>query len=374
MSPGESAEQEPTRPARLAAIDWMRGFVMLLMAFDHASLFYNEGRVALDSAADYGPGQALPTLQFFARWVTHLCAPTFLFLSGTSLALSIARRQNAGQTAWQIDRDLLIRGLLLIGLELLFLSRLAPVFLVSVLTAIGVSMICMIPLRRLSDSALLGGSLVWLLIAEAATSLVWQGQGDASILAALTLARHYTDVAHIIYPVAHWLPMMCLGWVFGQLLHRQPARGVPTLVMWGVGSLLVFAVVRGWGGYGNMFLPAYDNSLVQWLHVSKYPPSLSFVALELGLMALLLAAFLVLENRVAARRNGLVFVLGQTALLFYLLHFVSLGLSRFVLGFSSGGIERALAAALIVVLGLYPLCRAFRGYKQAHPTSPVRFL
>ena len=80
---------------RLAAIDWMRGFVMVLMTLDHASLMFNGGRTSLDSAypidafsgAGWIPGMELPADQFFTRWITPLCAPTFLFLSGTSLAL-----------------------------------------------------------------------------------------------------------------------------------------------------------------------------------------------------------------------------------------------------------------------------------------------
>lgn len=363
---------------RLIAIDWMRGFVMVLMAFDHASLFYNDGRVALDSAAEYQFGDPLPALQFFARWITHLCAPTFLFLSGTALALSAARRKFSPATASSIDRDLLARGALLIALEYFFLGALAPHRLVSVLTAIGASMILMIPLRRLPDRVLFSLALAWLAGGEWVTSLFWQGHGDASVPAALLVARHYSDTLHIIYPILHWLPLMVLGWVFGnRWLQRpaaEPSRMVWALVGYAMACLLLFALIRAAGGYGNMFLPAYDHSLIQWLHVSKYPPSLSFLSLELGLMAAVLAGFVWIEPRVRVRPNGLLLVLGQTALFFYLLHFVSLGMGRMVLGIPSGQLGQALVMTGTVIALLYPFCWWFRSYKRRHPTSLVRFL
>src|SRR5260370_30567508 len=96
---------------RLVAIDWLRGFVMMVMAVDHASVMFNAGRTALDSPYPieaffepaWAPGTALPAAQFFTRWITHLCAPTFLFLSGTSLALSTAGRAARGVSPLAID-------------------------------------------------------------------------------------------------------------------------------------------------------------------------------------------------------------------------------------------------------------------------------
>lgn len=353
----------------------MRGFVMVLMAFDHASLFFNAGRVAHDSAAGYAAGDPLPALQFFVRWITHLCAPTFVFLAGTALALSAARRGNSGPPSARFDRDLVLRGCLLVVLEVFGLGQLAPTWLVSVLTAIGVSMILMVPLRRLPDVILAGAALAWFAAGEWVTSLFWQGQGNASVPVGLLVGFHYGDEVHILYPVLHWLPMMMLGWVFGRhLLGRREDGGSPigTLVAAGALALAVFAVVRAVGGYGNMFLPADDASWVQWLHVSKYPPSLAFVALELGLMAWCLAGFLWLESRVVVRRNGLLLVLGQTALFFYLLHFLLLGLAGSVLGRETGGIAEAAIAAAVVIAFLYPFCRRFRSFKQARPRSWVR--
>lgn len=369
---------EPAAGPRLTSIDWMRGFVMVLMALDHASLMFNEGRVAADTAAEYVAGSALPLEQLLTRWVTHLCAPTFLFLSGTALALSAARRSEKGQTRGQIDRDLMVRGALIVLLDVVYMSSLVPGLMLQVLYAIGASMIAMVPLRRLPDRWLLGLALAWIVGGEAVTALVWDGSGNSSMLAALTVARSVDESVRVFYPFVPWLSMMALGWVFGNHLVRRAAAGegppLRLLLVCGLSSLLVFVVVRGLGGYGNMFLQAEDASLAQWLHVSKYPPSLTFVTLELGLMALLLAGFTWLEGRVQVRRNGPLLVFGQTALFFYLLHFALLGLARMGLGLERGGLLRTYLLAALLLTLLYAPCWLYRRYKQAHPTSWVRFI
>ena len=125
---------------RLPALDWMRGIVMLLMATDHASEAFNASRPTLDSIL-FGKQVALDPLQFAHRWLSHLCAPTFLFLAGTSLALSINRRIHRGASPGSIDRDLLVRGLIVFGVDLLFINWFwSPGFLVlQVMTAIGLA-------------------------------------------------------------------------------------------------------------------------------------------------------------------------------------------------------------------------------------------
>ena len=75
------------RSLRLAALDWLRGLVMVLMTVDHASGTFNAGRLMTDSLALYQSGMPLPASQFFTRWITHLCAPVFVLLAGTAAYL-----------------------------------------------------------------------------------------------------------------------------------------------------------------------------------------------------------------------------------------------------------------------------------------------
>jgi uncharacterized membrane protein len=97
---------------RLPAVDAMRGIVMVLMTLDHASHAFNADRYAADSAIWYQPGAEIPAAQFLTRWVTHLCAPTFLFLAGFVLALSVAGRRARGDPERTIDGDIFKRVVL----------------------------------------------------------------------------------------------------------------------------------------------------------------------------------------------------------------------------------------------------------------------
>ncbi len=389
MSPEKSAGA-----SRLAAIDWMRGFVMVLMAIDHASLMYNAGRVASDSAylnapahgmLGWVPGTEIAPEQFFTRWITHLCAPTFLFLSGTSLALSLEKRARGGEAAGSLDRHLLVRGLVILGFEGL-LSALAGTgaLMLQVLFAIGMSLIAMIPLRRLPTPALVGLGLLWLVGGEALTrAAVPIGTVDVTAPLAITLAPLAGAPLTVVYPFVHWLAMLVLGWGFGRYLLTLPGgatgrRAAERLLLGsGLASLAVFALVRGIDAYGNMGLHRDDGSLIQWLHVSKYPPALAFATLELGLMALLLAGLLALErawDRPRWQGNPLL-VLGQTALFFYMLHFILLGAGAQALGDAiPRGLPQAYLAAGAVVLALYPACRWYRDFKRRHPRSLAQYV
>ena len=122
---------------RIAAIDWLRGIVMILMALDHASAFFNQGRVANDSIVTHEAGSSFVVEQFFTRWITHLSAPTFVFLTGTAMALSIMQRREKGMHSKAIDRDLLIRGAFIALLDIVVFSFMGGKLYLQVLYAIG---------------------------------------------------------------------------------------------------------------------------------------------------------------------------------------------------------------------------------------------
>ena len=193
------------------------------------------------------------------------------------------------------------------------------------LFAIGVSMICMAGLRRLPMAALVAVGLGWFAFGELLTGWLWTPPGSASPLAAVLMANYASDTLLIKYPVLPWLAMMVLGWAMGRHASNYQSgktRVSAQTVLWvaGVAALVVFVVVRGGQGYGDMFLHRSDGSWQQWLHVSKYPPSLSYAALELGLMSLCLAFLARIEPLIGVRNNGVFLVFGQTAMFFYLVH------------------------------------------------------
>jgi uncharacterized membrane protein len=365
---------------RLPAIDAMRGIVMVLMAMDHASHVFNAGRYVRDSFSWYRPGSEIPAAQFLTRWVTHLCAPTFLFLAGLVLALSVAKRQARGDPERSIDADIIKRGIFILLLDPLWMSfGFGEGTVLQVLYAIGVSLCCMVLLRRFGMLSLFVLGLGLLFFGEVLTGLaVWAGDGQRPGLLGTFLVNGgaITKGIYVLYPVIPWLAYMILGWVCGKQMLRQEAfNPVRCFTVAGALSLIVFFMVRGFNKYGNMLLYRYDNSLLQWLHVSKYPPSLTFSALEMGLMFLILAfLFAWYRNRNASAANPLQ-VYGRTPLFFYIIHVHLLAAAAWVLNLQrAGGLIETYIATVVALLVLYPLCRWYGRFKQTRPKSLLRYL
>ena len=365
-----------TKSKRIAAIDWMRGFVMILMVVDHVSMAYNAQHNSTDSAALYVTGSALPEFEFFTRWVSHLCAPVFVFLAGTALAISVERKVARGIDSWQIDKDILLRGAFIALLDPTIISLFSGRMTIQVLYAIGVAMMCMALFRRFSSTVLILCALTWIVLGEMLTAMVWPPLDNVeSIIAALLVSTYGTSTMVIKYPLLPWLAMMILGWVFGRYLlafkdGNTKIGPITLLLSLGISALLVFAFIRYNNGYGNMFLYREDNSWQQWLHVSKYPPSAAFVFLELGLMSIIMAVMIWVERLIGDRPNGVLLVFGQTAMMFYLVHRLILegtathgGLRHF------SDLTTTYIISIVLLVLLYPFCLWYRGFKARHVHS-----
>lgn len=361
---------------RIAAIDWMRGFVMVIMVLDHASMAYDAGHNSKDSAALYVSGTALPAFEFFTRWISHLCAPVFVFLAGTALAISVERKLAKGFDSKKIDKDILLRGAFIALLDPTIISLFSGRMTIQVLYAIGVAMMCMALLRRFSSTSLLLMALAWIGFGELLTAQFWPPQDDVqSIVAALFVSTYATSDLVIKYPLLPWLAMMILGWVFGRYLldyseGKTRVGPVTLLFVLGVGALLAFALIRYNNAYGTMFLQREDNSWQHWLHVSKYPPSAGYTFLELGLMSIILAIMMLVERWLGVRPNGVLLVFGQTSMMFYLVHRLIFegtatygGLRHFA------DINMAYLITLVMLVLLYPFCLWYRTFKAKHAQS-----
>ncbi len=376
---------------------------MVLMAVDHASDVFNNEIVAQDAAAWGALGADLTPYggpwPFMTRWITHLCAPTFLFLAGTALALSVERRVARGASAWSIDRHLIARGLVLILLEL-WMAVGFQTIAQQVLFAIGGSLLCMVFLRRLPSWALLTLGLGWMVLGERCVELLGvTGQLGWETVLMVPGFKPLTSEPRLWgffmpwfvgpYPLLPWLAILLVGWVFGRWLlaagegaERRTAR---LLLSWAAVGLAVFVLQRSLDGpdgfYGNYSLARTDDTWLRWLQVSKYPASLAFSALELGLMALLLAGFFLWQGRGAppGRRQALL-VFGQCALFFYVLHMhVMSAFAWVVWGKLFGqpapfGVAGAWLGALGVLIVLYPVCLWFRAQREANPGGWTRWL
>jgi uncharacterized membrane protein len=367
---------------RLAAVDIVRGFAMVLMALDHSSSAFNGKRMMADGAAMFRPDTVFEPLAFVTRWVTHLCAPTFVLLAGLSLALSVTRRQRAGVHGSLIDRDILIRGALLVGIDVLWMGWIwrlgVPVVQLGVLYAIGVSMIGMIALRRLPPMVV--GALG--LVIFACGELVIGRLDPTTHVTAATMTGGQVGRVIWLYPFLPWAGFLLLGWAIGMRIAEgggERARGLGMrardwLALAGVAAA-VFAIVRGLNGYGNAALyrrsGALNGAWIEWLHVSKYPPSLAYVALELAIAFGLLAAVW----RVGRGALAPLAVLGQTALFFYLLHVHIMKGVAVALGiYQAEGLGVVYLGWVAVLVLLYPACRWYLRVKRRHPDSVLRFV
>lgn len=384
VAAASSAPAVSPAASRLVALDWMRGLVMVLMTVDHASAAFNAGRVRGDGAAMWTPGSPLPLDQFLTRWMTHLCAPTFVFLAGAALALSVEKRQARGEPARALDRFIVTRGLIIAALDPIWMSWIfvrPGSVLFQVLYAIGMSLVCMAALRRLPTGWMVGIAAALAVGGEELARLtLMAGGGKPTVPGALLLTGGMFPPLMIAYPLLPWLTMMMLGWAFGRWLGggaaRRPERW---LAIAGAAALAAFAVIRGLNGYGNMRLLREDGSLAHWLHVSKYPPGLSYMTLELGLMALALAAFFAASRRAGgagiSRLLEPLAVYGQTALFFYVIHVHVLTLAAKALGMhKQAGLGATYVASAAFLVAVYPLCVWYRRYKQAHPDGWARYL
>ena len=394
---GPGSEAAPSE--RLAAIDRMRGLVMVLMTIDHADMVFDRNHQFHDSARIYG-GQAFPALEYFTRWVTHLCAPTFVFLAGVAIAFSVASQRARSLPDAVIDRHLIKRGLFIALLDPLFMSLAFlglirwQVIVLQVLYAIGMSMALMPVLRRVPRWLLALAAVGLLALTElvfAAELPAFRANAQPPVwLAALITGGTYPAGplrVTIMYPLLPWLAVMMLGWVVGGWALRtgrdRMARG---LLAGGLAALAGFVALRWANGWGNAGLLRTDGSVLQWLHVSKYPPSVTFALLELGIMAVILSAFVWLEHsgRLRALPRAPLLVFGRTALFFYLLHvpiIQALGWGTWLLTGADPerhppafGVGASYIVTAVVLIILYPLCIAYDHYKRTHPHGWTRYL
>jgi uncharacterized membrane protein len=242
----------PIERSRLLPVDWLRGLVMVLMTIDHASSSFNAGRLFGDSAKGWVPGTELPAVQFLTRWITHLCAPTFLFLAGYSLFISVQRRKREDAAEADITRSIAGRGLLIAALDplwMVFVHR--GEWVLQVLYAIGVSMMAMSVLRRLPAPICGALGLLLVVLHEGLATAFAHAEGVGRILLVLTLVPGRVGPFPVWYPVLPWLAVMLLGWAAADVARRDPAAFQTRLLLAGLGALAVFAVVRGLDGYGN---------------------------------------------------------------------------------------------------------------------------
>jgi uncharacterized membrane protein len=331
MSSPTDVLMEPRR-MRLNSLDTWRGLVIVLMMLDHVRDFFNHG--ALVST----PTEAGHTtvILYLTRWVTHLCAPTFVFLAGVGIRFQYDKNGPSGS----LSRFLVTRGAWLIFLDATVISTalsFGRFFLfLQVLYATGLSMIAMAALIWIRPRLVmaLGGALV--LFAPLAILPLLHATGALATLRTFTLLPGPLPHGMLLYPFIPWLGVMCLGFGYGDVF-RLPAPVRSRAIAWtAVASLALFTALRGLNSFGDLSprkpWPDIPRELESFLNVSKYPPSLDYVLATLGVSLLL---FLVLDRLPGAAVRPLT-TFGRTPLFTYITHFFVLHSLQIAIGLSLG--------------------------------------
>ncbi|WP_313739048.1 DUF1624 domain-containing protein [Pseudomonas sp.] len=374
-----SAHATPTPiTQRLQSIDALRGLVMLFMLLDHVrETFFLHHQV--------GDPMAIATTEpglFFSRTLAHLCAPVFVLLTGLSAWLYGEKHQGRGDVAAFLFK----RGLFLVLLEFTVVNfawtfQLPPsVVYLQVIWAIGVSMIALAALVWLPRAALIALGLV-IVVGHNLLDAVHFGEGSSlHVLWAILHDRGWLEVSEHMrlrtsYPVLPWIGVIALGYALGPWFARgsDAAQRQRRLLATAALTLLTFVALRLLNGYGEAPWSSYPSALqtlMSLLNITKYPPSLLFLCLTLGVGLLLLRGF---ERAGQARWIGALAVMGAAPMFFYLLHLYVLKLAYLVcvalfgldqgqyFGFDSIGAVWLCAALL--ALALYLPVRAFARLK-----------
>jgi len=406
-----SASIEPTRQ-RIDSIDLLRGIVMVIMMLDHTRDFVHSGALLFDPTDLSKTTTAL----FFTRWITHFCAPAFVFLAGTGAYFQLAR----GKTKRELSKFLISRGLWLIVLELtvvrmgVFLSFDYRFFgFLQVIWVIGVSMIVLAALIHLPLKVTAGFGILMIALHNLLDRFQvqgWQGPGSPvpGVGGKLWMILHQpfsafpvlgfpSPVVAVMYPLIPWVGVMAVGYAFGSLYQKEASLRRRWLLWLGVIATWMFIFIRAVDMYGD---PAHWSkqknvlfTVFSFVNTTKYPPSLQFLLMTLGPAMLVLWWFDSSGVLAAARvsllarlRNALV-TFGRVPLFFYVLQWYTAHFIAIVAGLIAGqNVGHNFASPLdmfsnpppagigfrvwivyvcwiVGVLLLYPLCKWFAGVK-----------
>ena len=370
--------------SRLAIIDKLRGLVIVVMILDHVRDFFHHDALLFSSTDLARTNVAL----FATRWVTHLCAPTFVLLAGVSIFL----QYDKGKRGWTLARFLLTRGLWLILLEVTWVSFAfgfsEPFILLQVIWAIGFSFVLMAGFVAVPPPAMLALGLVIVVGHDAFDAVSAKAFGSFAPL--WTLMMHPGRLgfvpSYVAYPALPWFGIMATGYGAGGLFLMQPARRDRWLVAIGLAMLAAFAVLRGIDAYGDpsRWVDGADttHTMLGFLKVTKYPPSLDYTLATLGLV--LTAAPLI--GKLGGVPGRMIETFGRVPLFVYLIHLyiahglalaigATMGIAPHLFAATFADPSRLLAAGwgfslgwvyvvwIGIVLALWPLAIWFAAFK-----------
>ena len=378
---------------RVTSIDFLRGTVMIIMALDHVRDYFHADAYLFDPLDLDKTSGAL----FFTRWITHFCAPVFMFLAGTSAFFVGQRKTKKELSLFLIKRGLwlVLLELTLIGFEWNFDIAFTNIYFI-VIWALGVSMIALAGIIHLPNKLILLLGIVLV----AGHNLLDNTHVTGNNLPAFGWALlhdqqffnwHGKNVL-VAYPIIPWIGIMSLGYCLGNLYTASYSaeKRKKILLQLGIAAIVLFVLIRFSNLYGDKShwagQPAAFYTFLSFLKVTKYPPSLLYALMTLG-PALV---FLALTENVNNAVSRIVSVYGRVPLFYYLLHIFIIHLTTLIAaplftnfswkvwilkeplwftatlkgyGYSLGVVY---LVWLAIVIGVYPLCKWYDRYKTSH--------
>lgn len=306
------------------SIDIVRGIVMIIMALDHVRDLMHVDAIT-QSPTDLAT--TTPWL-FFTRWITHLCAPIFVFLAGTSVYLSLKSKNNVSE----VRQHLIKRGFWLLFLEFtvvnfgLFFDIGFHTLLFEVIATIGLGFIILGLLLKIPSKQL---GITGLIIIFCHNLLPLIPFSEGSIVKAV-LTPFFSPAAIPLfagkvfvmgYPPIPWLGIMLTGFGFGRYFEMENDQRKKHFIKLGFVALGLFIVLRFINIYGDPVLWSTQKDAVftflSFMNITKYPPSLLFCLVTLGIMILLLAFADQFNNGIKKVTS----VYGKVPLFYFIIHF-----------------------------------------------------
>jgi len=388
----ETVQPSDRRQYRLTSIDIVRGLVILIMALDHV-----RDNMMMASVQDPTTDPNVSPLLFATRWITHFCAPTFVFLAGVSAGLMSCRK-----TPGELGRFLAQRGLWLILIEVVVISTafsFSPTGIaelggrtmvaLQVIWAIGASMVVLSGMQFLGPRACLGAGLA-IVFGHNALDAVWPPASMTSATGPLWVMLHARQAYEVgpfwvfnSYPLLPWTGIMLVGYAAARIFQTETKLRESRLVRIGGALVVGFVLLRALDVYGDPRSWHFDPdnlsaSIMSFLAVTKYPPSLLYTLMTLGPAAIVCAYV----DRLPGVIKNVLLQYGRVPFAFYVAHFYLIHSLCVLLGMSQGfqaqqmlthyrfypkgygvGLGGVYLFWIFVVVLLYPLCRYVNAVK-----------
>lgn len=384
----------PLKGKRIKSIDLLRGIAIIVMALDHVRDYFHADQFLYDPTDMSQTNASL----FFTRWITHFCAPAFVFLAGTSAFLVGERK-----TKKELSAFLFKRGLWLVLLEIIFINfawsfnPAFPFFRLQVIWALGFCMVMMSGVIYLPAKVILVIGLLLLFGHNLFDNIHATGNSFKDFLwAALHERKRFYIGGYTVgtaYPIIPWFCIMVLGYCFGSLYKKGMNASLRKKYLLSIGSsaIALFLLLRAINNYGDMEPWSVQKSFIltvcSFLNVTKYPPSLLYALMTLGPSIILLA----LLEKPLNSFGKIIIPIGRVPLFFYILHIFLIHLLAVIAIILSGrpwtdmittgglngkdspwligyGFPLGIVYMvwLLVVFMLYPLCKWYDAYKTKH--------